>query len=90
MLGFKNIKFNTVKIIIYSTISLFIIGGGLYSGYFLYNNFYRTIIYIHGDELLEDSWRIEFVDMEKFERIKDRLNEKKNKSEQVNVSMDFY
>jgi hypothetical protein len=89
MFKIKKFGFNTVKIIIYSIVAVFIIGSAVYAVYFLYNNFYRTIVYINNDEFLKNDPAIRMVDMERFEEIK-RTLEKKKEVREIDISMDFY
>lgn len=61
----------------------------MYIGYFLYENFYKTVAYIHEDEISGSGGNIEILDLNKFEEIKNNF-EKRKEAGDVDVSIDLY
>ncbi|MFW5888230.1 MAG: hypothetical protein ACOCVY_00760 [Patescibacteria group bacterium] len=55
----------------------------------MYENFYKTVAYIHEDEISGSGGNIEILDLNKFEEIKNNF-EKRKEAGDVDVSIDLY
>lgn len=84
----KKWRINTTKVVIYSVVVLIIVTGSIYTTFFLYDNFYKTLASSHKVKVLKKEWNVETSNIRRFQEIKEQL-ERKNKTREINISIDF-
>ncbi|MCG2701123.1 MAG: hypothetical protein V1825_01235 [Candidatus Falkowbacteria bacterium] len=87
----KKIKLSPKKIILsfYLFIIILSVSSLLYNALFLYKNFYQIITRAEEIEILQETIMIEAVDMEKFNSIIEKINEKTSRRELDKISNPF-